>query len=80
MNFSLFQILAGNSFTSNLIDLMNSSFALVGKLYGYMIDLATTTHSRTLVEYIQGLVNSFYIIAGLFMLFRISISVFEYIF
>lgn len=65
--------------TDNAIDLMNNTFAMCGKLYGYMINISTTTSSRNLNDYISGLTSSFYVIAGLFMLFRLTISAFGYI-
>lgn len=77
MIFSLLQIL--NFFTDDGIELLNANFAIIGKLYGYMIELSTTTNARSLNQYLEGLTKSFYTIAGIFMLFRLSISVFNYI-
>lgn len=74
---NMFQVLS--AFSDTAVDLLNQSFAFVGKLYGKMIELSTTTNARLLNDYLGGLVESFYVIAGLFMLFRISVSVFEYI-
>lgn len=74
---NLLQILG--FFSDDGIELLNANFAIIGKLYGYMIQLSTTTNARNLNQYIGGLTKSFYTIAGIFMLFRLSVSVFNYI-
>ena len=73
----MFQILS--FLTESAISLLNNSFAMVGKLYGYMLEISKSSNAQNLNDYISNLTRSFYIIAGIFMLFRLTISVFNYI-
>ena len=63
----------------NGIELINNTFAMVGRLYGYMLDISTSSSSKNLNDALSGITTSLYAIAALFMLFRISVSVFNYI-
>lgn len=78
--FQIFDITPFTPFAETAINLLNHSFIFAGRVYGYALEIALNSRNQEEInEFLKGLTSSFYVIAAVFMLFRISISVFNYI-
>lgn len=54
-------------------------YRTVASLYSGMIEAATTFNSSELSMFLQSLIDNIYVLIGVFMLFRIAVSLLNYL-
>src|SRR5699024_9394384 len=69
-----FQILGFFDFTDTGINLLKSLYGTLARVYDFLLQLASGTSANNFSSVIEGVTSTFYAIAGVFMLFRITIS------
>lgn len=69
-----FQILGFFDFTDTGINLLKSLYGTLARVYDFLLQLASGTSANNFSSVIEGITSTFYAIAGVFMLFRITIS------
>ena len=74
-----FQILSWFDFTEIGVNLIENLYATVGKVYEFMIQLTEATDVALYADKISQFVNIIYALAGVFMLFRITVSLIQYL-
>lgn len=71
---SIFQVLALDTFSDIGVFIINALYSSLAEFYKFLIQLTYGTSVNLFTENIQNMVDTLYVFAGVFMLFRITIS------